>query len=1423
MAQTPTPQLTFEVTTPDRPSYTVTLRKPQNIIGRESGDIVLNDPEASALHAEIDSTAGHVIVRDLGSSNGTWRDGDRLPQFALYEGQSFYCGNTELKLVSIDGDGAGLKPGQTAVGRTKVEGDAHDTLVGTGGDASSVQPPPGWSPPSPLGLGAPAPVAEQTGAAFTGPSHSTLPGPHAPSSAVTVPGAGGGSTPTIPTPSSTTLPGNVSSTLPGATPSTSTLPGRSVEPPEGPTDPPKHPTVQPASTPTLQGLGGAAPAPQASSAPEESVLSSAVSVPPGEAAAVSTGAATKPDGPVDAGDGSNSPSDVSASVFRPPVANAVIKGAGSAAKQPPTKAAATGPRRPSRWPRLLGIVGVTAVCVSAVAGIAYLAYTMLAGRNVAFTEDIAAELPQSAVGFVAMASLDDALALLGDDIPEPIHAQASDGLGFDPLGADGWRSLGIDPAAPVGLSLLAVDDAVVALSVGVHDEAALKTALSERLPTFIDPGSASFDWVERDFGDVPGLWLEEPPMAVLHRGDRSLWVFSPDRADAVAVSKQAQALAEVTSKSSLAGTEAFDEIVPPPGATLAMAYVDGSSLRNALPGGGFSVMTARLALADIDGIALAFGYEDDAIHMTYETIVRDGSRHLELLDGATRENAALKRVPGPVLGAYDLQVDPVTLDRTVGGALSAVGASLSMVEQEFAQDIGIDLRADVTQNLSGAMGAALLSMPSKDREAFDLKAVAWVGVADESKAADALRRVYEKNFSDGQAGDVSPRTVGEVTVYARPGNADREEPAVHAFVSGGFLWLLLGEIDPAEVIEGPASNGIDDARHPSIAAALKSGNHVSAFVDIRGLVTAIEPLLSKYERKDLAEVRDLVDMFETSTARLDRKGRTLVLRNTVHTADDVGLPGVVQAAMAKAGEAVAESLARAGRAKRCATLAEHVGTLSRKALEDAGAGLETAWEVERKVLEQCDSPDMTAERLDCYLAAESIQGLGACDAKHPTTPKTPDAPPPSDDVANDDQAEPKTVPYVEDIWPHLSDDPDSENPQPDVNYAVPLGPTPDVRGPSDALVTIVMFGDFECPHCRAVMPTLDEVLAQHGRDVRLVFRHMPLEKIHPAARAAARGALAASAQDKFWVMHDALFDKGNRLDADDIASVAESAGLDMTRYATDLASADVDRRLQRDIDTATKFGVRGTPAFFINGRYLGGRQTRSAFNAVINEEKDRALRFVERRGNTRKRLYEDMLTHFAPEVLQPTSAIEVTDRDAKRYTISTKGLPKKGATSFAQVEIIECGDFDCPFCARSRKALDETIDAFPSQVAVYFAHNPLSFHHGAEPAARAAAAADAQDKFWAMHDELFKDQSGKERTEADYARYAARIGLDIAQFKKDFAAAETAKLVEDQRTLCVDNGASATPTFFINGRRVTGAQDVDQFKALVEAELSTGI
>ena len=250
----------------------------------------------------------------------------------------------------------------------------------------------------------------------------------------------------------------------------------------------------------------------------------------------------------------------------------------------------------------------------------------------------------------------------------------------------------------------------------------------------------------------------------------------------------------------------------------------------------------------------------------------------------------------------------------------------------------------------------------------------------------------------------------------------------------------------------------------------------------------------------------------------------------------------------------------------------------------------------------------------------------------------PAATPVGGEGGDEDEPEPVPVPYVGDIWPNATPTgAGNGKPDPAVNYAVGLGDDPQVRGPDNALVTIVMFGDFQCPYCKRVLGTVDEVMAKYGKDVRLVFRHNPLA-MHSEAKIAARAAIAAGRQGKFWGMHDKLYDNQHALTEDNFRGWADELGLDVVKFDRDYADRFSTTQVEADMAEATKFGARVTPSFFVNGRYLAGAQPLHAFETVIDEEMERAKKFVERRGNTRKRLYEDMVTRFAGEVTKPPKA-----------------------------------------------------------------------------------------------------------------------------------------------------------------------------------------
>jgi len=140
-----------------------------------------------------------------------------------------------------------------------------------------------------------------------------------------------------------------------------------------------------------------------------------------------------------------------------------------------------------------------------------------------------------------------------------------------------------------------------------------------------------------------------------------------------------------------------------------------------------------------------------------------------------------------------------------------------------------------------------------------------------------------------------------------------------------------------------------------------------------------------------------------------------------------------------------------------------------------------------------------------------------------------------------------------------------------------------LQGPPDAPVTLVEYGDFECPHCGAAYPIVKRIQKVMGAQLRFVFRHFPLTQIHPHAEGAAEASEAAGAQGQFWEMHDLLFENQRALDAMHLPGYAEELNLDSRRFVRELEERVHQRRVREDFMSGVRSGVNGTPAFFING------------------------------------------------------------------------------------------------------------------------------------------------------------------------------------------------------------------------------------------------
>ncbi len=169
---------------------------------------------------------------------------------------------------------------------------------------------------------------------------------------------------------------------------------------------------------------------------------------------------------------------------------------------------------------------------------------------------------------------------------------------------------------------------------------------------------------------------------------------------------------------------------------------------------------------------------------------------------------------------------------------------------------------------------------------------------------------------------------------------------------------------------------------------------------------------------------------------------------------------------------------------------------------------------------------------------------------------------------------------------------------------VPLGDSPQ-RGAADAWVTVVEFGDFECPYCRMEEPVLQDLAAIYGSDLRLVWKHLPLTGIHPHAQAAAIAAECANAQGRFWEMHDLLLVTALD-DATLLADAGQVPGLDVAAWQACLGTAAPADRVAADVALGTRLGVGGTPTFYVDGIPVIGAVPESEFRAVVDQARSTA-------------------------------------------------------------------------------------------------------------------------------------------------------------------------------------------------------------------------
>jgi protein-disulfide isomerase len=376
-----------------------------------------------------------------------------------------------------------------------------------------------------------------------------------------------------------------------------------------------------------------------------------------------------------------------------------------------------------------------------------------------------------------------------------------------------------------------------------------------------------------------------------------------------------------------------------------------------------------------------------------------------------------------------------------------------------------------------------------------------------------------------------------------------------------------------------------------------------------------------------------------------------------------------------------------------------------------------------------------------------------------------------------------------------------------------------IKGAKDAVVTIVQFSDFQCPFCSRVEPTVAQVMKEYNGKVRVAWRDLPLP-FHPNAMPAAIAARAAGEQGKFWEMHDKIFADQQHMDRPTYEKYAGELGLNMGKFKAALDAEKGKELIKADSDMGGKIGARGTPAFFINGKFLSGAQPFEMFKAKIDDEIKTADALVAK-GTPKAKVYDVLMKDAKTEVPAAAGGGEAAEKgpeqDTQIYKVDPGSSPSKGAKG-APLQVVIFSDFQCPFCSRVEPTLKQMEKEYGGKVRMVWKNYPLPFHNNAEPAAEAAEAAGAQGKFWEMHDKLFANQSALDRPSLE--KYAGELGLNMAKFKADLDAQKYKSVIESESKEGSAVGVTGTPAVFINGRKIAGAYPFETFKKIADEELS---
>jgi protein-disulfide isomerase len=346
-------------------------------------------------------------------------------------------------------------------------------------------------------------------------------------------------------------------------------------------------------------------------------------------------------------------------------------------------------------------------------------------------------------------------------------------------------------------------------------------------------------------------------------------------------------------------------------------------------------------------------------------------------------------------------------------------------------------------------------------------------------------------------------------------------------------------------------------------------------------------------------------------------------------------------------------------------------------------------------------------------------------------------------------------------------------------------------GPADAPITIVEFSDLQCPFCARVLPTLKEVLKQYPTQVKLVFKNYPLD-FHADSPLAHQAVMAAGEQGKFWEMHDLVFTDQESIKRDDLLVKAQRLKLDMAKFRADWESEKIKDQITSDKRSGAALRVDGTPSFYINGHEYSGAISLEQFQSVINKE----------------------LTAQG----QPVPALPglVTTAAASAPVSAAQELSFGAAD--APISLIWFSDLQSSLSQKATLLVRQLMDSHPGQIRIVFKHRPLEIHPDAMLMHEAVMAANAQGKFWQMHDLIVANPQKAARE--DLVAYARRIGLDVNRFQKEIESGIYRQLIQADLREAQRRAVLGSPVFFLNEARIDGLQNQKLFDEIIYSQLA---